>query len=623
MLAHLVYPTAALVIAMQLGFQIALRRSEIETLPLDAAGVLWLLVSFVPVLALCQLLQIALHRRRVALCASHCLLLALHALLLSFRRFTHAPLDYGLLRDNFRELFYPETLALVFGGVRGLIVVGVVLALSGLVLLELRLRLFSRWGRPSRPRLRVALALAAFALASILPPYSHDELVSFLRSVHAYYAPPPESLDTQHLRALGLDPGARYPYLRREPAARLPARPRTVFLVAVESFNARFVGARTADGREITPVVNTLARRGLFAPRFYGNSIQTARGHVAILCSVLPSIRRKILVSYPHLRLRCLPELLRAHGYRTLFFTGQEDLSFDNMGPAAKRLGFELVQPMDRRFAPEIGAEERWGWGVQDDRLFERALAHLDRLEREAPGRPSFLFLPTISNHAWFDNVPQRLRYLHARPRNGEEAYVNSIHLTDRYLGALLDGIARRPYLREAIVVITGDHSFAIGEHGTYHNEVGSYEESFRTPLVILAPGRLAPQLVPGRRSQIDLAPTILELLGLPAGEHHFLGRSLLGPPRLPGGSRDLPVLLSQPYDGQHLCVIEGDVKYVRQTRTGRERLHDLARDPTESKNLAAEPAWRRALEQGRRGLALFLFNQRLIEENRFWPPAR
>jgi arylsulfatase A-like enzyme len=623
MLAHLIYPTAAIVVAMQVAFQVAFRRLEIETMPLDGAGLLWLLVSFVPVIALCQVLEILLHRRRVALCASHCVLLALHALLLFFRKQTHAPLDYALLRDNVRELFYAETFSLVFGGGRGLIVVGVALALTALILLELKLRLFTRWGRPARPGLRLAAAGIAFLVASALPPYSHDELVSFLRSVHAYYVPAPETVDADYLRERGIDPDARFPYLRREPTAPRPARARTVFLVAVESFNARFVGARTRDGREVTPVMNELVRRGLFAPRFYGSSIQTARGHVAILCSILPSIRRKILVSYPRLRLRCLPEILRSHGFRTLFFTGQEDLSFDNMGAAAPRLGFETVQAMDRRFAPGIDAAARWGWGVQDDRFFERVLAELDRLEREAPGRPSFLFLPTISNHAWFDNVPPRLRHLHPHPRGGEEAYANSIHLSDRFLRVLLDGIARRPYLREAIVVVTGDHSFAIGEHGTYHNEVGSYEESFRTPLVILAPGLLAPRTVPGPRSQIDIAPTILDLLGLAAGEHHLLGRSLLGPPLMPGARRELPVLLSQPYDGQHLVVIEGSLKYVRHTRTGRERLHDLARDPGEARNLAFDPGHRRSLEALRRGLSLIYLNQRLVDEDRLFPPAR
>src|SRR4051812_12352480 len=106
----------------------------------------------------------------------------------------------------------------------------------------------------------------------------------------------------------------------------------------IESFNQRFVELRTPDHREYTPFFNKLTSQGLYVERFYGNSVYTAQGQVATLCSILPSTGWDIISANPKLHLRALPAILRESGYRTVYFQGHADLDFNNTGRFMKRI---------------------------------------------------------------------------------------------------------------------------------------------------------------------------------------------------------------------------------------------------------------------------------------------
>jgi arylsulfatase A-like enzyme len=187
------------------------------------------------------------------------------------------------------------------------------------------------------------------------------------------------------------------------------------------------------------------------------------------------------------------------------------------------------------------------------------------------------------------------------------------VHFADSALAELMKQLRSRERWRDALVVITGDHSFPTGEHGYAHNQVGFHEEVFRTPLLILWPGHLQPRRITGLAySQVDIAPTLLELLGLRV-DNHLVGTSILGGERA-------PVFLVQPYEGTHLGVVELPFKYVHSLRTGAEYLFDLARDPGEKENLADAATARAELEHLRRQSGMLVFNQMLLDQDRVWP---
>lgn len=154
------------------------------------------------------------------------------------------------------------------------------------------------------------------------------------------------------------------------------------------------------------------------------------------------------------------------------------------------------------------------------------------------------------------------------------------------------------------MVVVTADHGEGLGDHGIYFNHIGLWEPMLRVPLIVWAPGRLAPKVDDRPASGLDVAPTLLRAVGLeiPASME---GRDVLATdvPRRP--------LVAESIERWQTTLVDDDWKIVR-TATGfyvtsafhREagdvELYDLARDPDERTNLAASEPVRLAGMQAR-----------------------
>jgi arylsulfatase A-like enzyme len=602
-----VYPSTVIVLVLQATVLLVghLRPSG-ERIEWSAGGAALFALSLLPSLCGLHLLHLALARRRAALVAAELALLALYALLCLEHLSLRTPPDFAMLAPDplaffRRELGWWLASPLCRAGLLA-IGAGFLLVLAS----EIPWRVLSRWRVPTAPAIRRRRMIAAggvYALLVAAPWHNHDEVASFIRTVLRHF----RQSSPSRLVAAGLPAHEPFPYVRlRSTAARSAPRERPhIFVVALESFDAGFVEARTDEGREITPTLNRLLRKGLYAEHFYSSSVQTSRGHFSILCSLPSGIWRKVLPAYPELRLRCLPRLLADQGYRTLFFAGHDELEYDETNAAMTRLGFAEVRTVEGAYDAE-----RWGWGWQDNRVYREVAALVDR-----GATPTFAFVATIAHHYTFDQAPASERRLFPKPRSEHEQFLDSLNMADRYLGDLFSELRRRPGLRNSIVVLTGDHGFPTTGRVPPPNELGAAEQLFRVPLLILWPGHLAP----ARRadvacSQIDIAPTLLDLIGL-SDEHHFVGRSLLAPP-----NRARAVLLVQPFDGLYLGAVRWPYKYLRRQRTGEERLFDLAHDPAERQDLATRPGLQGELDGLRRQLLAHFLNQRLLDSNRIWP---
>jgi arylsulfatase A-like enzyme len=190
--------------------------------------------------------------------------------------------------------------------------------------------------------------------------------------------------------------------------------------------------------------------------------------------------------------------------------------------------------------------------------------------------------------------------------------YDGEVRALDDAIAELLDHLDGLGVLEDTLVVILGDHGESLGEHGIFFEHHGLYDVTLRPPLLLYAPNRLAPgQRVEAVVMTPDLAPTILELLGLPvpAGME---GRSLAG--LLRGAPLDPPRTHVMASESTWMC------KWAYRTEAyklivAREpdlyggppvELYDLAADPTESVNLAetlpdVRDALRAALEDSLR----------------------
>lgn len=174
--------------------------------------------------------------------------------------------------------------------------------------------------------------------------------------------------------------------------------------------------------------------------------------------------------------------------------------------------------------------------------------------------------------------------------------YDQEVWYTDKHIGRVLDYIASQPWAEDTAIVMTADHGEAFFEHGMFFHGAEIWNELVHVPLLVYVPGA-EPRRVSVKRSHIDVAPTIVELLGLevPAtGE--LRGKSLLEDVYRPKGEeheeRDVYVDMPQgPFNGPKRAVIYGPTPGMKLIHSGgyQYQLFDLATDPDEKKDLASD----------------------------------
>ncbi len=581
------------------------RRYGIRPFDLSFSSAFFICYSIITANIAVQVISLASYRTKPLRLVLTLIFIILFVLIHSYHLITHIPLDCSLIIDNFTLGFYKESWYTIIGVFPRPLFTGLGIFIIILLIVHIKKRILWSPAYYRNPAVKTIAAVMLYALILFLPVRTYDEFTGLLRGIARYPFQDPMS----HITLKS------YPFLRTftpTPSLKRGAAMPNIILVMVESYNANVIMKITPGGKEITPVFNSLIRRGVYVEHFYGNSIQTCKGQAASFLSVIPSIRGKIFTSFPALSFRALPAILGDAGYETLFMQAADSLSFDNTEAFMKKTGFKSIHSAFE-FLTGADSSQVWGWGPEDGLFYRICLRRMDAIHRLNGSRPIFATFATTSNHMWFDYVPKDKCLMYPEPRDIGEHYANSIHLSDKGLTELLKGIAARSYLADTVVIITGDHSFPLNEHGITHNEIGFYEEMFRIPFLILWNNRLDPHALNGPFSQLDIAPTVLDMAGVSGVKTHFQGQSILSP-----GAVAKPAYLVQPYNGQYLGVVQYPFKYVKHGETGKEYLFNLQNDPREETNLAARGS-RKELTELRERLQDIYINQKALTSNRLW----
>jgi len=210
--------------------------------------------------------------------------------------------------------------------------------------------------------------------------------------------------------------------------------------------------------------------------------------------------------------------------------------------------------------------------------------------------RPFFAWFHYFDPHAQYAPHPEAPAF--GEGEKGPAAWVHAqydaeVWYTDKHLGRVLDAIEKAPWASDTAIVLTADHGEALGDHGMSWHGSEIWESLVRVPLVIYVPG-VTPKHVPVKRSHIDLVPTLLELMGIEAGEGELSGESLM--PDLEGAAPpverdvyiDMPI---GPFNGTRRALISGPTPGMKLLNLGgsQYQLFDLAADPGELKDLARD----------------------------------
>ncbi len=378
----------------------------------------------------------------------------------------------------------------------------------------------------------------------------------------------------------------------------LAETPDAMNLVVITVDTLRWDLHYAGNPRELSPRLDRLAAQSVVFDHGYAISSYTGRAIVPLMTSRYPTEcwrDRGHFTVYPRDNV-LLGERLHDAGFRT--FGAASHFYFQ------RRYG--LAQGMDdwdMRAEPSGGEQETLS---ADARVADRAITQLQD-PRNASQR-FFSWIHFFDPHKLYVDHPEIPPFA----RNERGRYDAEVAWTDRQIGRVLDALDALPAAQRTIVVVTADHGEAFNEHGMSWHGIELWDELVRVPWLIRIPG-VAPQHIATWRGQIDLVPTLVELLRLPppaaSARDAFSGVSLV--PDLfgaPQPERPIYVELPEgPFNSMRRSVIAGGWK-LTERGSRRFELYDLTHDPGEHTNLAStQPdrlaAMRALMEQVRAGL--------------------
>ncbi|MDY0056493.1 MAG: LTA synthase family protein [Methyloversatilis sp.] len=283
-------------------------------------------------------------------------------------------------------------------------------------------------------------------------------------------------------------------------------RPRNVVLVTIESLSAEYVGAYGSKAG-LTPELDRIAAEGLRFANVYATGTRTVRGLEALSLGTPPVPGQAIVRRTNNNNLSTVGEILAPQGVVPMFIYGGYGY-FDNMNSYFRGNDYLIV---DRTDFPKDSIVFENVWGVADESLYANALIAMNR--KAAEGKPFFAQIMTTSNHRPYTYPDSRIDIPSPGGRHGAVKY------TDWAIGQFIREAKKQPWFADTLFVFVADHCASVA--GRTRLPVAKY----RIPLIFYAPDMLAPGEFTDRLSQIDLAPTLLEVMGK-NGDDHFFGRA-------------------------------------------------------------------------------------------------
>lgn len=340
-----------------------------------------------------------------------------------------------------------------------------------------------------------------------------------------------------------------------------------------------------------TPAIDALAADGVLFEHAYTHSPQTLPAHTSIFSGRLPfahGVRDNIGFTVKDDE-ALLAQRLRDRGYATGAFVSSYVLR-SSVGLAR---GFDVYDDALPKAAPNRPLAQVQRPGAQ---TVDAAIAWINRQATER----FFLFVHLYEPHTPYAPPPE---FAASDPYDGEVAY------SDALVGRLMAALTAAGHHDNATIIFLSDHGEGLGDHGEDEHGMFLYRETIQVPLIVRLPGGVSA----GRRvaepvQHIDLVPTVLDLIGAPAGGSDratLQGRSLRpvlsGTGALPAASIYAETLSPRLHFGWSELYALTDDRY-RYIRAPRDELYDISQDPKELTSIAesrvpVRVAMRQALE--------------------------
>lgn len=319
---------------------------------------------------------------------------------------------------------------------------------------------------------------------------------------------------------------------KHQPADSVTEKRSNLLIVFAESLES-WVLEKKVDGKEITPCLNRLLKEKstLYAP----NVLTQVKGGRSIdaqlmICSgLLPLMSGTYSSLYYDNTFYTLQKAMRGLKHSRSYLLTIDKVSTWNQGAVARSFGTDtIISYHDFKMTEAFGTHKRIG----DASFFKQCREKIERGEVWKPGESVYMQFVTYSGHAPF-KLPDHLRTITFPASIPEKAadYMTTAHYTDKAIGDFVAYLKTLPQYKETIVVIVGDHEGL----ASYRQELvgnpacrGLVSDKQLTPFIVLnSPVGMRYDKFMG---QIDIYPTLLNLMQLDAYRWHGLGQSILDP---------------------------------------------------------------------------------------------
>ncbi|MHA0856909.1 LTA synthase family protein [Paenibacillus sp. CMAA1364] len=310
------------------------------------------------------------------------------------------------------------------------------------------------------------------------------------------------------------------------------AQGKNIIIIQMESFQ-NFLMNLTIDGQEITPTMNRLAQDGLYFPNFYQQVGQgnTSDAEFVVNTSFYIPPKGAATQNYANKELPSLPKLLKELGYESATFH-TNNVEFWNRRELYAALGF------DHYYAQEFfEGEDVVFFGASDEVLYNKTAAKLQ--EMDEADAPFYAQVISMTAHHPF-TIPED-KYQMTLPERYEDTfvgdYIRSQNYADYALGLFIEDLKKSGVWDNSLIVTYGDHMglpmYSLERKDKelmqeiYGHEY-NYVDMLNIPLMINGTGVVTPTIVPSLGGQVDVMPTIANLVGASLEDQIHFGEDLL-----------------------------------------------------------------------------------------------
>jgi phosphoglycerol transferase MdoB-like AlkP superfamily enzyme len=302
------------------------------------------------------------------------------------------------------------------------------------------------------------------------------------------------------------------------------AKNKNLIVVQLEAFQ-NFVIGQTINGQEITPNLNALIKNSLYFPNFY---YQTAQGNTSDAefltnVSLYPVQEGAVYFRSATNTFYSLPKALKDNGYQTLAFHAYKP-SYWNRSTMYQALGFDEFISRD-----DFQEGELIGWGLSDHDFLKQTAQTLSTKKE-----PFYAFLITLSSHYPYNAFADETN-LDVSPYGDSLLgnYLKAVHYTDQAIGSFVNDLKQNGLWDKSVVVFYGDHNaFGKSEKEMLTSFLNKPQDDLtwltlqQVPLIIHLPQDKLAGTYPSIGGQIDVYPTLANLLGIKA--QFVMGQDLL-----------------------------------------------------------------------------------------------